>query len=97
MLEAISPQYSSGFCSDLFNSSSYFRLWYWEEAGGLLEEDKEEEEVERQHEESLEMCLPSPGANHIFALCNIFARRSGGVLQYYKVTLFSPVNKEILV
>ena len=74
MLEAISPQYSSGFCSDLCNSSWYFGLWYWEEAG-LLEEDKDEEEKEdeeRQHEESLEMRLPSPGANHIFALCNIF-------------------------
>ena len=74
MLEAISPQYSSGFTSDLCNSSWYFGLSYWEEAG-LLEEDKdeeekEEEEEERQHEES--MRLPSPGANHIFALCNIF-------------------------
>ena len=73
MLDAISPQYSSGFCSDLRNSSWYFMLWYWEEAEPL-EEDKEEEEEERQHEESLEMRLPKPGASHIFALCNIFAK-----------------------
>ena len=91
MLDAISPQYSSGFCSDLRNSSWYFRLWYWDEAG-LLEEDKEEEEEEeRQHEESLEMCLPKPGASHIFALCNIFCKGGDQVTS----TLFNRVNKEI--
>ena len=36
------------------------------------EEEKEVDEVERQHEESLERRLPSPGANHILALFNIF-------------------------
>ena len=66
VLEAISPQYSSGFFSDLSSSSWYLRLWYCEEAGLL--EDKEEEEEEIEHEESLEMCLPRPGANHILAL-----------------------------
>ena len=35
-------------------------------------EKVEEEEVERQHGESLEMRLPSPGANHSFTLCIIF-------------------------
>ena len=35
-------------------------------------EKVEEEVVERQHEESLEMRLPSPGANHSFTLCIIF-------------------------
>ena len=43
-----------------------------EEEVEKVEEEEEEEVVERQHEESLEMRLPSPGANHSFTLCIIF-------------------------
>ena len=33
-----------------------------------------EEEVERVRKERLDNCLPNPGLNHIFVLCNILSR-----------------------
>ena len=45
-----------------------------EEEVEKVEEEEKEEVVERQHEESLEMRLPSPGANHSFTLCIIFCQ-----------------------
>ena len=56
-----------------------------EEEVEKVEEEEEEEVVERQHEESLEMRLPSPGANHSFTLCIIFW--PGRVLNQVTLTL----------